>query len=215
MKKIRLLQITVYIAFAALFLQDAAANAYKGFMEGLNDSAAQTEKPDQATKLIHEVLIDGASIADLNPGNLKPGGNYRLENITINADIRVKQNLVTNPWWLSVLKAILVLGILYLLLKTAWIINNIIYNIYKGTMFRNEAVKLMREMGVLLILYFAADYIYQQVTYSESNMINSPFKIINTSGFNFEVLICGLLILIIADAFKEATQLKEEQELTI
>jgi hypothetical protein len=215
MKKIRLLQIAVYIAFAALFLQDAAADAYEGFMEGWKDSAIQTQKSDRATKLIPGVLIDGASIADLKLGSLKPNDNYRLENVSINADLRVKKELAINPWWLKVLDVILVFGILYLLLKTAWIINNIIYNIYKGTMFRTEAVKLMREMGVLLILYFAADYIFQQVSYLESSMINSPFKILNTSGFNFEALICGLLILIIADAFKEATQLKEEQELTI
>jgi hypothetical protein len=215
MKKIRLLQIAVYIAFAAFFLQDAAADAYKGFMEGWNDSAMQTEKPTLATRLIPDVTIDGNFINNFKGGKLKVNNNYGLENIGVTADLRVKEDLVNNPLWLTVCKVILVCGILYLLLRTAWIINTIIFNIYKGTMFRREAVKLMRQMGILLILYFVANYIYQQLSYFESSLINSPFKIINASSFNFEALICGLLVLIIADAFKEATLLKEEQELTI
>lgn len=215
MKKIRLLQIAVYIAFAALFLQDAAADAYKGFVEGFNDGGMQTEKPVQATKLIPAVLIDGASIAALKAGSLKLNDSYTLENVSINADLRVKKELAINPWWLKGLNVILVFGTLYLVLKIAWIINNIIYNIYKGTIFRGEAAKLISEMGVLLILYFVADYILQQVSYLESNLSGSPFKIIDNSAFNFQALICGLLMLAIADAFKKAAQLKEEQELTI
>ncbi|SHM95566.1 DUF2975 domain-containing protein [Mucilaginibacter sp. OK098] len=215
MKKIRLLQIAIYISFAAFFLQDAAADAYKGFMEGLNDGGMQTEKPARATKLIPAVLIDGASIAALKAGNLKLNDNYRLENVSINADLRVKKELTINPWWLKVLEVTLVFGTLYLVLKIAWIINNIIHNIYKSTMFRSEAVKLMHEMGILLILYFVADYILEQLLYLKSTLANAPLKLINTSAFNFEALICGLLVLAIAAAFKEAAQLKEEQELTI
>ena len=215
MKKIRLLQIAVYIAFAAFFLQDAAADAYKGFMEGAGLSKGYNENPGVETSLIPSVSIDAASIAEFKGDKLKLNDNYSLENVGISADIRVKKNLEKKSFWLSASIAILVCTILYLIIRTAWIINKIIYNIYNGVMFRSDAVRRIREMGLLLILYFIADYIFQQLSYMESKLINVPFKLINTSSFNFEALICGLLMLTIAAAFKEAAQLKEEQELTI
>ena len=215
MKKIRLLQIAVYVAFAAFFLQDAAADAYKGFMEGAGLSKGYNENPGVETSLIPSVSIDAASIAEFKGDKLKLNDNYSLENVGISADIRVKKNLEKKCFWLSASIAILVCTILYLIIRTAWIINKIIYNIYNGVMFRSDAVRRIREMGLLLILYFIADYIFQQLSYMESKLINVPFKLINTSSFNFEALICGLLMLTIAAAFKEAAQLKEEQDLTI
>jgi hypothetical protein len=215
MKKIRLLQIAVYIAFAAFFIQNAAPDAYKGFIEGAGLSKGYKETPGTVTSLIPSVYINGASFTEFKNNQLKPNDNYSLENISINADLKVKQELSVKPLWLSFCIAILVFGILFLVLKTAWTVNNIIFNIYNGTMFRSEAVKLMREMGILLILYFIADYIFQQLSYLGSTFANIPFKLINPSAFNFEALILGLLVIAIADAFKEATQLKEQQEFTI
>ncbi len=215
MKKIRLLQISVYIAAAAFFLQDAGAGAYKGFMEGSGLSIVYNKKTGSPTFLIPSVCITGASFSNFKNDELKLNDNLSLENININADIRVNEDGAKRPLWVLAFKGLLVCGILYLLLKIAWIVNNIIYNIYKGTVFRSEAVKLMRNMGILLVLYFVADYIFQQLLYLENNLIKVPLKLMNTSSFNFEALICGLLALIIADAFKEAALLKEEQELTI
>jgi len=215
MKKIRLLQIAIYISFAAFFLQDAAADAYQGFMEGAGLSNGYNEKPGIPTWLIPSVEIDAASFAEFKGDKVKLNDNYSLENISINADLRVRKDVAKCPRWMVALEMILAFGILYLVLKTAWIINNIIHNIYKGIMFRSEAVKLMHEMGILLILYFVANYILEQLLYLESTLAHAPLKLINTSAFNFEALICGLLILAIAAAFKEAAQLKEEQELTI
>jgi hypothetical protein len=220
MKKIRLLQIAIYIAFAALFLQDAAPAAYKGFIEGYNDGydhAHNANSPTAVkTMLLPSVTIDPAALIAVKNDKVLVNKDYSLENVSISADIRVKDDLAQPPWWFITAQVIVVLTILYLLFKIAYIINNIIYNIYRGTMFRAEVIKPMRKMGILLILYFVADYIFEQLSYLESSMlINSPFKTLNTSAFNFEALICGLLVLIIADAFKEAVQLKEEQELTI
>jgi hypothetical protein len=113
MKKIRLLQIMVYIAFTDFFIQDAAPDAYKGFMEGPGLSKGYKETPGKVTSLIPLVYINGASFTKFKGNQLKSNDNYSLENISINADLKVKKKLL----WLSFCIAILVCCILYLILK--------------------------------------------------------------------------------------------------
>ncbi len=74
----------------------------------------------------------------------------------------------------------------------------------------------MNQAGVLLIIYAIANYLYQQGSYLKSKyLVNPPFSVLNGSAFSFELLMCGLLVLIVAEAFKQGARLKEEQDLTI
>lgn len=216
MKKVRLLQIVVYIAFGLFFLQNSAADFYEGFKEGYNDGRSYSNGHYTTTTVIPNVAIDGRLLGDYKNEKLMLNKDYSLEHVNISANIRVNNTLATPPLWLTILDVILVFSILILLIRIAYIINKIIYHIYKGDIFEKKPVDLIRQTGILLIIYFVTDYIFQQVEfYSDKALLNSPVTIINSSTFNFETLICGLLILIVAEAFKQGSLLKEEQELTI
>ena len=216
MKKVKLLQITVYIAFGLFFLQDSAVGFMEGFKEGWNSVYDDSKTHIVATTVIPAAELDGRLLENYKNGVFPLNGNYSLERVSIIANVRVRDTSVLAPWWLGAINCIMVFGILILLGSTAYMINKIIYHIYTGNIFEKTPVELIRKTGFLLIIYFVADYIYQQVNYfNDSALLNPPVTILNNSSFNFEALICGLLVLIVAEAFKQGAQLKEEQELTI
>jgi hypothetical protein len=216
MKRVRLLQIAVYIVFAALFLQNAAGDVYRGFMEGYTDGVQEKTTTGSSATLIPYTVIDAHLLNPDKHGKLLLNDNYKLEDISINAGIRVNNKLLNTPWWVSTADIVIVLGILFLLVWLSYIINKIIFNIYEGTIFDVKSVSLIWKTGILLIAYSIMDYINQLDSFLiGKSLINSPITVLNTSQFNFEILICGLLVLIIAEAFKQGAQLKQEQELTI
>jgi hypothetical protein len=95
-------------------------------------------------------------------------------------------------------------------------INKIIIMIYKGTTFSDLCINYIRKTGMLMLMYSLADYAWQWLEYAEQTMlIRSPLKVVNTSAFNFEILLTAIFIFIIAEAFKQGGILKAEQELTI
>jgi hypothetical protein len=216
MKKIRLLQGAVFIVFAALILQVAAVDIYKGFMEGVSDGIENKANPEITTSLIPSAVIDARLINAGKDGTRQLNNNYRLENISINADIRVNDKLVKTPWWLTLFQVIIDVVIFILLVRLCYMVYIIIFNIYINAIFNKRSVSLVRQTGVLLIIYPVADYLSQQETYLKSkSLLNAPITVINASEFNFVLLLCGLLVLILAEAFKQGAKLKEEQEFTI
>lgn len=216
MKKVRLLQLAVYIVFAALFLQDAAGDFYKGFNEGYNSFNVKERAPEAGTTLIPGVQLDGRLVNGYKNGVLKLNDNYTLENAGVIADLRVKDSVVDAPLWISFLDVVMVFFILVVLVRIAYTINKIIVIVYEGDIFERSPIKMIRQTGILLIIYSVADYVFQlESFYKDKALINSPVVMLNTSSFNFEALMCGLLVLIVAEAFKQGALLKEEQELTI
>jgi hypothetical protein len=216
MKKIRLLQVAVFVVFAALILQVAAIDFYKGFMEGIGDDVENKINPEITTSLIPSAVIDARLINSSTDEKMQLNNNYRLENISINADIRVNDKSVKTTWWLIAFQVIIDVVIFILLVRLSYVIYIIIFNIYINAIFNKRSVNLIRQTGFLLIIYSVADYLSQQETYLKSkSLVNLPVTIINTSDFNFVLLLCGLLVLILAEAFKQGAKLKEEQEFTI
>ncbi|WP_428330780.1 DUF2975 domain-containing protein [Mucilaginibacter sp.] len=216
MKKVRLLQIAVYLVFAALFFQDAAAGFYKGFREGYNAGMGHENKNNTETTVIPEASIDPSLISIVKNNEMLLNPDYKLEDIKMSADIRVNSKMLNTPFWLSFLNGFFVLALLLLLIRIAYVINKIIYHIYEGSIFESRPLKLIRQAGILMIAFSLVDYAYQQESLiCYKSLVNSPVIILNNAAFSFEILMCGLLVLIVAEAFKQGAQLKEEQELTI
>lgn len=213
MKKVRLLQVAVYIVFAALFFQNAAPGLYKGFMDGIS---GDVDKVGGITSVIPGATIDPHLIVGARDGNRRLNADYSLEDISVSANVRVNAKYINTPAWLSALDIILAFACFIVLGGVAYIINKVIYSIYEGSIFESRRLKMISRIGLLLIVYTIVNYCFQQTDfYISKSLINSPVTILNASAYDFEVLICGLLVLIIAEAFKQGAQLKEEQELTI
>lgn len=213
MKKVKLLQVAVYVVFAALFFQNAAQGLYKGFMDGYN---GDVDKAGVVTTVIPGAAIDPGIIVGARDGNKRLNADYSLEEINVNAYVRVNAKFMNTPSWLSALYITLAFAAFTVLAGIAYLINKVIYSIYEGSIFEGRNLKIIRWIGLSLIVYTIVDYSYQQVDFLVSkSLINSPIVILNASAYNFEVLMCGLLVLIIAEAFKQGAQLKKEQELTI
>jgi len=209
MKKVRLLQIAVYVVFAALFFQDAAPGFYKGFMDGIN---GDVDKAGVVTSVIPGAAIDPRLVPGVRDGNMQLNNNYSLENISINAYVRLDAKFINTPSWLSALNIFLTFACLIILAGVAYIINKVIYSIYEGSIFEIKHLEMIRRIGFLLIVYTMVNYGFQQVAfYISKGLINSPVTILNTSAYDFEALICGLLVLIIAEAFKQGARLKKNR----
>src|ERR1700748_2510146 len=108
MKKVRLLQIAVYISFSVFFIQNFSGDLIRGFKEGYNDGVATNASGSLPNSVLPSVAIENllsnkASEAHINI-------DYSIENITISADVRLRDHLLTPPRWLLVCNVIIVLS---------------------------------------------------------------------------------------------------------
>ncbi|MDN5287484.1 MAG: hypothetical protein JWR38_3758 [Mucilaginibacter sp.] len=215
MKKIRNLQILVYLIFGLLIIQNGAMDVVRGFKDGLNDSRGL----DDATPVSGPALstvIEGDFITHGTDNELKVGNDYTLQNINIYSDVKVKSGRRYDSLALTILKFLFELILFGIIIKIAVTINKIILNIAGGTMFEPDCIKLVTTTGIMIALYSLIDYVTQLVGYYEQKMlIHLPMKVVNTSSYDFGILICAILVFILAEAFKQGARLKEEQALTI
>lgn len=212
MKKIKILQILVYITFTLYFLQNFGSDVYNGAKDGWNDNAYDSAPagPGMMT------LLDASLIPGVKNDSLHVGKDYLLHNINVLAKVRVTNTNMAAPEWVKTIKVISAMLIVSLLGYTASFINKVLIDIYKGDMFGTACIKLIRKIGIYVIAYAVMDYTYQWGEFlKQSALIQAPLKPVNTVAFSFGTILCAIFIFIIAEAFKQGGKLKEEQELTI
>jgi len=215
MKKIRSLQILVYLVFGSFVLRAVAIGALQGLKEGYGDALSMNDDSFRQGTAINTV-INGNYLTNTTNGELKIGDKYILENVRIMGDMRVNHNKVDTPYIAVALKWILILGITIMAGMVAYNINRVIKKISDGSMFDRDCIKLISNVGALLTFLSLADYAYQQLSYLEqSQLIQAPLRVINTTAFDYSSFICAILAFIIAEAFKQGARLKEEQSLVI
>jgi hypothetical protein len=214
MKKIRRLQILVYITFTLFFLQNYAPAIYRGFIQGFNDYDNVNDGAPSGHEMI--TLLDAGLIPGVKNDSLKVGTNYLLHDINVSAAVRLTNANIGTPEWIKTIKVLSTMLIVMLLGNTANFINKVIIAIYEGNMFGAACIKLIRKIGVCIIAYTIIDYLYQWADFlKQSALIHAPLKIINTVEFSFGTVLCAIFVFIIAEAFKQGGKLKAEQELTI
>lgn len=215
MKKVRALQILVYIVFGLFVFQNIAADVWQGFKDGWNDGMGTTAGAKRYGPTL-QATIDGSFISQNNNGEMKIGENYTLKNIIINSDIVVNNENISASWLLNVLDIGMLIIITVIVIRIAYLINKVIANIVEGTLFELQCIRLIKNTGILLLLFTLADYAGQQISYLVLiAKLHLPLKIINTSAFNLGTLVFAILVFIMAEAFKQGARLKEEQALTI
>jgi hypothetical protein len=214
MKKIRSLQILVYIVFGLIVLQNAGVAIYEGAKEGFTDAI----NDEYASKgmLIPYVTLDKSLFLNNADTSLISGNKYTIQNIHLGADIRINKDFIKTPWWFKIVKVVLVLVNVWLLILIAKTINKVLVMIYKETMFNEPCINLIKEAGVFMLAFSGVDYAYQWLSFAEQSMlIQLPLKVINTSAYNFSIALLAIFIFIIAEVFKQGGKLKEQQDLTI
>ena len=211
MKKIRKLQILVYIILGLLIIQNGAADAVRGFKDGLeSDDTSPLSGPALST------VIEGDFMTHTTGNELKLGNDYVLQNISIYSDVKLKKGKRYDHLAVTVLTILLEIALLCIIVKIVVTIDKIIIDIAGGTMFEPDCIKLITTGGVWIALYSLIDYISQLAHYYEQKvLIHLPMKVMNTSSYSFGILICAILMFILAEAFKQGAKLKEEQALTI
>ena len=215
MKKIRVLQILIYIVFGLFILQNVGDDMYRGFKAGFNDYGKDVKAATGPSKQVQISITEGKIITGNGTDTFNIGPKYNHQNVTIQTTVDGK-TFLPKPWWLTTTNIALLIITLYLLYKMATNINTVILNIYKGTMFDEQSIKLIQKTGLLVILFSVVDYAYQWYDYKEQLLtISESLKIDNTVAFSFGMLLCAIFVFIIAEAFKQGGKLKEEQELTI
>jgi hypothetical protein len=214
MKKIRTLQILVYITFILFFVQTYAPSLYRGFMDGWADYGKQalggTTEPVMAT------LLDANLIPGIKNDSLYVRKDYLLHDINIASYVRLTNKNITVPEWIKVIKVLSAMLMVTLLGYAASFTNRVISAIYEGSMFDAACIKLIRKIGINIFAYAVINYIYQWSDYlKQSAVIHAPLKVINTVQFSFATVLCAIFVFILAEAFKQGGKLKEEHELTI
>ncbi|MGY4536304.1 hypothetical protein ACVW0P_000711 [Mucilaginibacter sp. UYNi724] len=214
MKKIKTLQILFYIIFALYFLQNFGSEIYNGAKDGFNDSIGIEDHGPFLGPAIFTVL-KGNLIPGVKTDSLQVGHDYHLKNIMILADVWFSKNLQA-PVWIKILKILTALLMAVLIGYIASFINKVMLSIYKGTMFEGNCIKLIRKIGVYILLYALADYVYQWMDFLKATaLLRPPLILINTVSFSFGTALFAMFVFILAEAFKQGGKLKEEQELTI
>jgi hypothetical protein len=214
MKKIRGLQLLVYITFGLLIAHNVLPNFIRGFKDGFNDGYNQANGIKSHGDMIPAVLSDNHLSGPIS-GDLKIDETYALHNVSINADVAVIGSMAVQTW-VSIGNIILVFAIAIVLIMIAYNINMVIVNIANGNIFDAICIRHIRRAGLLLLIYSITDVIYQRFCIAQlRDVIHAPLQVVNTTEFNFEVLICAILAFIIAEAFKKGALLKAEQDLTI
>jgi hypothetical protein len=217
MTKIKALQILVYITFGLFILQNGVRDAYRGFKDGYEDGAYAARHANKQRGPLIMNTFNGDLLTHNSHGNFKVDNSYTLQNVTINAEIRLNPGADTTPLWLDAIYATFVFGVLVVLIIMAITINKVIVKIANGTMFDEQCIKLIRRTASLLLTYSIADYIYQRLSYyKDSRLVHAPFlSVADTASFNFQILLCAIMVFIIAETFKQAARIKQEQDLTI
>ena len=215
MKKIKTLQILVYITFALYFLQNFGSDIYNGAKDGFNDSISVDAHGPFLGPAIFTVL-KGNLIPGINADSLRVGHNYLLRNISVLADIQVSNTNLQAPVWVKIFKVLAALLTAVLIGYIAFFINKVMLSIYKGTMFQKPCIKLIRKIGAYTLLYAIADYVFQWMDFLKATaLLRPPLIVIDTVSFSFGTALFAIFIFILAEVFKQGGKLKEEQELTI
>jgi hypothetical protein len=107
MKKIRSLQILVYIVFGLIVLQNAGVAIYEGVKEGFTD--AINDEYTSKGMLISYVTLDKSLYLNNADTSLISGNKYTIQNIHLGADVRINKDFIETPWWFKIVKVVLVL----------------------------------------------------------------------------------------------------------
>lgn len=124
----------------------------------------------------------------------------------------------------SSVKSVVNIWLIYFLLTSATLLLTILLiikflrNCDKGNFFIPSNAKYIRVISYLVIGYSLFRYAIQWVIFNSlNNNLNElvSIKVNSVLDFNLTYLLAALLMVIIAQAFKEGVKLKEEQNLTI
>ncbi|MFD0764834.1 DUF2975 domain-containing protein [Mucilaginibacter lutimaris] len=214
MKKIKTLQILVYIAFTLYFIQNYAPELYRGAIDGFNDYNNATDTAPAGPALIS--TLDGNIIQGVKRDTLRVGNDYLLRDISVSAHVRLTNPNIQAPEWIKTIQVLSGMLIINLLGYTAYHINKVIANIYNQHMFDITCIRLIRKIGFNILAYTITGFIYDWSYYiKQLKLIHPPLKVVNTLSFNYGAVLCAIFVFVIAEAFAQGSKLKEEQELTI
>lgn len=107
-----------------------------------------------------------------------------------------------------------------------FLIRKFVYSLRRGSPFSLQNVVLLKRTGCLLLLAIPLEWVggkiisywINQYFVINEKVVSSSYKLgftIGNSSFNWNWLLAGLLVLVIAEVFKQGLVMKEEQELTI
>lgn len=213
MKKLKALQFLVYLVFALLIVHDVLPGFTRGLIDGFTDGRNEANGQPSSSQLLPATLY-GDVITQKN-STLKIDNNYTLQNIYLDTDVRLSTDAQANKS-LTVISTILTSGIAIVFILIAININKTVVSIVNGQAFGEKCIRYIRRIGSYLLIYAIADVILQRINIAIlRDVIHGSLHVYNTTSFNFQVIICAILIFIAAEAFKYGAQLKAEQELTI
>ncbi len=125
------------------------------------------------------------------------------------------------PWYLyvgNILVVIMSFVILFILVYVPVLSFKTIKSITRDDIFDNNNIRRIRRIGYSLILVFLFSLFYAVVSNVTAEYILSlqNYKIVfPLSGEDIFILTLGVMVLIFAEVLKIATQIKEEQDLTV
>ncbi|WP_374949115.1 DUF2975 domain-containing protein [Mucilaginibacter sp.] len=218
MKKIRSLQILVYIVFGLLFIQNIAGAVYHGAIEGWNSAGTDISDTSSAYgQLLPDVVLNHQLVTNSPSETLKVGDDYTLSSINVTADVRVhKPAQNSTPFWFDLIKFAVVALECLVIIKIVRSINQFIELLAKNEMFSEQCIALIRTTGIFVLAFPVLDYVFDWLNYFEQKMLlSSKLHVVNSATFGFEILLLAIFIFIIAEAFKQGAKLKEQQDLTI
>lgn len=135
-----------------------------------------------------------------------------------------KLNFTTNSLLIrTFITSVFVIQVIYFFI-ILFIVRRFVHSLKAGTPFTLQNVTLIKTVGMMVLLIdplrwicsYAVRYWIDEnfiINYSKSTAYNIGYSI--GSGYSWSLILTGLLVLVIAEVFKQGLVIKEEQDLTI
>ena len=207
-----LLLASVMLSFVTNLFVGADAMA-SGFMAGWNQAGAEYNnegmvysscelKPKVSDYFFKTVSKPDGGVIAFNPTAI----DYHV------VAVKDAYGAITN--FIAMIIGVFMVG---LFLYLWWLFFRLIRDINHGEIFTRDTERGFRYMAVAMLLFYACEWIFAISRYlNEAHILQmKDFEVALSDTPTGYTLICGVFLLIVAQIFTVAREMKEEQELTI
>ncbi len=210
MKKQKILKILTVAAFI-LFIADIVG---KPFLQGFKDGYENAHTLASPRLSSFPVCVNANVLLPKAANVIKVNKGQSIQDVEFKG---VLNNFSEKPVpvYLTVLKILTMLWVLYFLISIIYRGYNVIVAISNNQAFELLTIKNLNILGYFLIGFFVANAILEKIDSLSIAIMARPIAVIDHIDWHPELLFSGFIVLSLAQAFKQGMQINEEHKLTI
>jgi hypothetical protein len=218
MNRIKILCIILLVVFFGSIYQGAILPFVEGVKYGITIAKYQLEHKEKTDDFVlMDVVSKDNGYLDDTELNIKTGEKVlvRPTNMTVMAPSRTDKPF----WWMPLQLTYSIFTLLSLVLGiwVPFLVVKIVRSLQNSEMFDRQNLKRINRIGIILLIVGILGTVVQAINvYSAQALINlTHYDFTFSKAIDFNPIIMGVVILIMNEILRIATEMKEEQDLTI